>query len=474
MVFHTNCASIGLSLNIWPRTGPTLIHIPMGVGRSVKGDSMLQRCRISVGTTMLAAALMALTITPAAAEPATTVTYPATGSATRLNGFAFDTCEAPPLTTMQTWTASPYDGVGAYIGGVNRSCSQLNLTTSWVTAVSLQGWRIIPIYVGHQAPCTGRSNAIEFTATTAALLGTADAADAVLQAQALGMLPGSAIYGDMEHYSAGDVACRTAVLSYVSAWTKELHRLGYLSGMYANLTSGAKHLSETYISPAYARPDAIWIALWDADSTLTGWAGIPNAFWANHQRGKQFQGDHDETYGGVKITIDSDRFDAPVATVSYPYQVTSSVNLNGRSGPSTSAPRVAGYAAGATVPVVCQTAGRKVGTTSVWNKLADGNYVTDNYISTPSQTSYSTPLPRCTYPFQVTVPTLNRRTGPGPQYPISGTLSNGALGWVTCQRSGSRVGTTSVWDKLDDGTYVTDFYLATPSKTTYSPPLPRC
>ena len=31
---------------------------------------------------------------------------------------------APPLTTMQTWTASPYDGVGVYIGGVNRSCSQ--------------------------------------------------------------------------------------------------------------------------------------------------------------------------------------------------------------------------------------------------------------------------------------------------------------------------------------------------------------
>jgi hypothetical protein len=45
---------------------------------------------------------------------------------------------------------------------------------------------------------------------------------------------------------------------------------------------------------------------------------------------------------------------------------------------------------------------------------------------------------------------------------------------VTCQRAGSKVGTTSVWDKLDDGNYVSDFYLATPSKTTYSQPLPRC
>jgi Domain of unknown function (DUF1906) len=435
---------------------------------------MLKRCRIGVGTTMLAAALLALTMTPAAAEPATTVTYPATATATRLNGSAFDACAAPPLTTMQAWTSSPYDGVGVYVGGVNRSCSQPNLTSSWVTAVSLQGWRIIPIYVGHQAPCTGRPNAIKFTPPTASQLGTADAADAVIQAQALGMLPGSAIYGDMEHYSAGDVPCRTAVLSYVSAWTMELHRLGYLAGMYANLTSGAKHLSEAYITPAYARLDAIWIARWDGNTSLTGWAGIPNAQWPNHQRGKQYRGDHDETHGGVKINIDSDRFDAPVATVSYPYQVTSSVGLNGRRGPTPSAPRVASYAAGATVPVVCQTAGGKVGTTSVWNKLADGNYVTDNYISTPSKASYSAPLPRCSYPFQVTVPTLNRRTGPGPRYPISGTLSNGALGWVTCQRSGSKVGTTSVWDRLDDGKYVTDLYLATPSKTTYSPPLPRC
>ena len=188
--FHTNCVSIDPSLT----SGPALIHIYMGLrkaaGRSVKGDRMLKRCRIGLGTAMLAAAFIALTITPVAAEPATTVAYQATASATRLNGFAFDTCAAPPLTTMQTWTASPYDGVGVYIGGVNRSCSQPNLTTSWVTAVSLQGWRIIPIYVGHQAPCTGRPNAIEFTTTTAALLGAADAAEAVLQAQAVGHAAG--------------------------------------------------------------------------------------------------------------------------------------------------------------------------------------------------------------------------------------------------------------------------------------------
>ncbi|HEX5908664.1 MAG TPA: glycoside hydrolase domain-containing protein, partial [Propionibacteriaceae bacterium] len=97
-----------------------------------------------------------------------------------------------------------------------------------------------------------------------------------------------------------------AVLTYVSAWTKKLHRSGYLAGMYANLSSGAKHLSEAYASPAYARPDALWLARWDANPALTGWAAVPNTQWSNHQRGEQYRGDHDETYGGVTINIDSD------------------------------------------------------------------------------------------------------------------------------------------------------------------------
>jgi uncharacterized protein YraI len=435
----------------------------------------MNRCQLGVAAAVLAAGITTLTIRPASAEPATTVAYPTNASATRLSGYAFDACAAPALETMQAWKiSSPYQGVGAYIGGASRSCAQPNLSSTWVTTVSLQGWRIIPIYVGYQAPCVRRSSAARFASSTADVLGTSDAADAVSQAQALGILPGSAIYGDLEHYSANDPECRTAVLAYVSAWTNELHRQGYLAGMYAHISSGAKHLSEAYSSTAYARPDALWIARWDNNPTLTGWTGIPNALWSNHQRGKQYRGDHDETYGGIKIDIDSDHFDAPVATVSYAYQITSAGNLNGRSGPKTSTPVVRTYPPGATVGVVCQTTGTKIGPTVLWNKLTDGNYVTDYYVSTPSDAGYSTPLPRCSYPLQVTIPTLNRRTGPGARYPITGTLPGGALGWVTCQRRGSTVGTTSIWDRLENGTYVSDYYLATSSKTTYSPPLPRC
>ncbi len=375
---------------------------------------------------------------------------------------------------MAAWSVSPYAGVGVYIGGPNRSCAQPNLTASWVSTVSRGGWRIVPIYMGRQAPCTFRANAVEFTASSAAGYGTSDAADAVAKAKALGMRAGSAIYGDMEHYDAADSTCRTAVLRYVSAWTKELHRQGYLAGVYAHLFSGAKHLSEVYGSTSYARPDALWIARWDSNSSLSGWADIPNTQWAGMQRGKQYRGDHDETHGGVTINIDSDRFDAPVATVGYTQKVTSTSTLNGRSAPSTSASVVTTYPSGGTVTVLCQTPGSTVGSTAVWDRLSDGNYVSDAYVNTASTTGYTAPIARCSYPFQVTTTTLNKRTGPGSTYAVAGSLSSGALAWVYCQRSGSAVGSTSVWDRLLDGSYVTDAYVATPSSTSYSSPVPRC
>ena len=202
-------------------------------------------------------------------------------------------------------------------------------------------------------------------------------------------------------------------------------------------------------------------------------ASIPNTRWAGHQRGKQYRGDHNETHDGVLVNIDSDRFDAPVATVAYSHSVTSTTPLNGRSGPSTSSSIVKTYPAGSIVKVVCQAAGSKVSTTSVWDKLTDGTYVSDYYVSTRSNTTFTAPLPRCSYPFQVTT-TVNERTGPGFSYAIVGSLSSGSLGWITCQRAGSASGATSVWDRLTNGHYVTDRYLSTPSATTYSKPIPRC
>jgi len=133
------------------------------------------------------------------------------------------------------------------------------------------------------------------------------------------------------------------------------------------------------------------------------------------------------------------------------------------------------HAPGSTVYVRCQLPGSRVGTTNVWDKLALGTYVTDYYVSTPSNTGFSWPIPKCLLPYQVTAPNfVYKRSGPGSGYRIKGRLPSGALARVLCQRTGQRVGTTSVWDKLRDNTWVTDYHVATPSNSGFSAPIPRC
>ncbi|HEY3558611.1 MAG TPA: glycoside hydrolase domain-containing protein [Kribbella sp.] len=409
--------------------------------------------------------------TVASAEPTTPITYNAGTTATRFTGLAFDTCSAPTLAQMTAWNASPYKAVGIYFGGVNRTCVQPQLTPSWVTAVTAMGWRLVPIYLGLQAPCGTRKYKMSTTSSNRDAVRDAD--DAVAKAKALGLLPGSALYNDMENYDNKNTVCRSAVLHYLSAWTKELHLQRYASGVYVNQASGAPDLAAAYNSTSYARPDALWIARWDGNSALTGWPPVPNTFWAVGQRGKQYRGDHTETYGGVTLNIDNDRFDAPVASVAYRYTVRTTVHSY--SGPSTAYAVRSTIAANTSLRIVCQTFGQKIGTTTVWDKLVDGTYVTDYYVRTPNKTGYSAPLPGCSFPFQTTINNLTRRHGPGTAYTAyPSTLPIGSLAWVTCQAPGSKVGTTTVWDRLTDGSWVTDYYVATASNTTYTTPLRRC
>jgi uncharacterized protein YraI len=444
------------------------------------GLSILATTIVTGATVALAPVTYQGSEVAAAAGPSTIVRYSPAASARQFKGLAMDTCAAPPLTTMRAWLNSPYRAVGAYIGGSSRSCRscrQDNLTRSWVPGVTGLGWKIIPIHKGRQPPCGARPTdpKISLDPTVARAQGRAAADDAVSRAAALGMAGGSAIYNDIEHYSTTDATCRTAVLNFVTGWTQRLHTSGYLSGIYANLSSGAQHLSGAYFSTSYARPDVLWIARWDLDPSLRGWTGVADTKWSAGQRAKQYQGDHIETHGGVSLNIDSDNFNAPVATVPWNYRVTSSDALNGRSGPSIAYPVVETHASGSVVSVVCQARGSKVGSTSVWDKLSTGAYVTDYYVGTPSQTTWSGRAPRCRYPFQVNASTgINERSGPGLNYPVVGERLPGALARVECQRAGSIVATTNVWDRLGNGNYLSDYYLATPSKTSFSTPVPRC
>ena len=153
----------------------------------------------------------------------------------------------------------------------------------------------------------------------------------------------------------------------------------------------------------------------------------------------------------------------------------SAPGLNARTGPAKSYRLVRTYPANATVQVLCQAPGSAIVSTHLWDKLADGSYVSDYYLSTPSKTGFSSPLPRCTYPYQATATGgLRVRNGPGWPYRVSGRLPYGALAWVVCQQAGSLDGTTPVWDELADSRWAPDYRLATPSKTRYSGPAPRC
>ena len=413
----------------------------------------------------------------ARADPATPVSYPAASSATRAQGRFFDTCTAPSLAVLTAWRGtSTYTGLNIYFGGRNRGCAQPNLTTAWVRSAAAAGWSLVPTYFGDQPFCVFGAKPYRFTAAGAAARASADGTDAVAKARSLGLLPGSALYADVEHYDRTNASCVAAVRTYVSEWTRALHRNGYLAGVYVHQDSGLRDLAGSYSSTSLARPDAVWMARWDNVATVTGWPTAGNTLWAEWQRAKQYRGDHVETWGGVSLNIDSDIIKGPVATVAKTYRVTGATALNVRSAPTASSSIIGQLQPGSAVAVICQARGQLIGTTTVWDRTSSGGYVSDRYVSTPSTTGFSAALPRCSYPGQVTVSTpVNTRSGPGTSYTnLNQPLQGGALAYVACQKPGSLVGTTRVWNQLVDGRWVSDYYVSNRSNTTYSQPVPRC
>jgi hypothetical protein len=236
-------------------------------------------------------------------------------TASYYTGLGFDACAAPSTTTMTAWAASPYRGIGIYIGGANRGCSQPNLTSTWVSTEIAAGWQLIPTYVGLQAP-SNSCGCAAIKPAQAGSQGVAAADDAVIEAAALGIGPGNPIYFDMEGYATGG-SNSPAVLAFLGAWTGELHARGYVSGVYSSASSGITDLVSQY-GTGYFEPDDLWIARWNGQATTVD-SAVPATEWANHQRLHQYRGGHNETYGGVSINIDNDYLDgALVGTASPP------------------------------------------------------------------------------------------------------------------------------------------------------------
>jgi len=227
-------------------------------------------------------------------------------------GYGFETCEAPTVDQLDAWLTSPYRAVGIYIGGVNRTCPNLALTSGWIASVLTDGWSLIPTYVGLQPPCVTNSRRAHFTAANAQAQGGVAGADAIAAATALGLPSGSPLYLDLEAYATHDPACTQAALRFVSAWVDALHARGYVAGVYGSAGSVMRDLQQLASTPS--SPDDIWIGNWDGRETVFGDPYVSDTLWANHQRLHQYRGGHRETFGGVTINIDSDYLDGAVVT----------------------------------------------------------------------------------------------------------------------------------------------------------------
>lgn len=234
-----------------------------------------------------------------------------------LQGHAFDKCEIPSLDKLNVWRAqSPYRAVNLYIGGIHRACDNEVLSADFIAQLRQQGWGLIPTWVGPQARCTTYKYRMSKYPPKAYQEGRAEADDATLVAQQLGLTNqagnGSVIYYDLEHYDVENDECNLAAQAFINGWVERMNELGMIGGVY----SSGRALSQFVDLPN--PPLFIWAAHWiadsyDAEATVWDVVGLSNEWWKDHQRLRQYAGGHQETWGDVALTIDSNVMDGVVS-----------------------------------------------------------------------------------------------------------------------------------------------------------------
>jgi hypothetical protein len=233
----------------------------------------------------------------------------------------FDACTLPSISKMQTWwNASPYYIYGLYLGGISYpdppKCSKADV--SWVSAVRQQGWQFIPTWVGPQAPCSIYKNKMSNDAGIAYQQGRSEAEAAFTAAASVGLIKPNqktVLYYDLEGFGvSASEACKQTAKAFINGWTGRLHELGQRAGAYG---SGCSSYARDWATIANV-PDNVWAASWYTDdydpyASVFGVLCLENSLWANHQRIRQYAGDHTETWGGQSHAIDSDIADGEVA-----------------------------------------------------------------------------------------------------------------------------------------------------------------
>ena len=248
-------------------------------------------------------------------------------------GYGFDQCLAPTQRTMDTWLRhSPFLAIGIYISGDSRACrDQPNLTPTWISTQLANGWRLLPIALGPQASCQPRfpRYADDFRINPApganGLYGVAqgqgstEADNNVDDAIALGIAPGSTLWYDLEGFDLDNTHCRESALRFIHGWSTRVLARGFVPGMYSSAGSGIKMVDDARVQRPgqLTLPSQIWIARWDGvPDTSTSY--VREDGWRPGGRIKQYRGGHDETWGGVRINIDSNYLDLGRGSVAAP------------------------------------------------------------------------------------------------------------------------------------------------------------
>jgi uncharacterized protein YraI len=194
--------------------------------------------------------------------------------------------------------------------------------------------------------------------------------------------------------------------------------------------------------------------------------------------------------GAIMVVPDTPALAAGGATVASPGRP-----LNVRAGAAVWAPRVRTVRNGTPVAIACQVHGQLINqgstrVTDMWDRLSDGTYVSDAWIrrtgpvppcgSAPAGAARTAAVPAGTAGTVSSgaIP-LKARTGPAHGNPLVSAYPSGTALTLVCQLPGQPVAgdvrTTNRWDRLGNGSYVSDAYVrrsATPPPCGAAAPVP--
>jgi uncharacterized protein YraI len=71
--------------------------------------------------------------------------------------------------------------------------------------------------------------------------------------------------------------------------------------------------------------------------------------------------------------------------------------------------------------------------------------------------------------YPITGDDVKCRSGPGTSYAVKKVLKKGTDVTITCQTEGTNISGNTIWDKISDGCYVSDYYVKTGSNGYVKP-----